>query len=59
MNWEEAKAIVNEGKTVFFHHRAKVVPVNKDTTFQDLQWNYFGSLELTWADIVNGKYSIA
>jgi hypothetical protein len=59
MNWDEAKKIVNQGDEVLFHHRGKVVPVTKDTKFQDLQWNHFGAFGLTWNDILNGKYSVA
>jgi hypothetical protein len=56
--WEEARMAVEEGKKVMFHHKGIEVLVEKNTKFQDLQWNYFGTFGLTWNDILNGKYSI-
>lgn len=58
LTWQEAIKEVQKGKKLFFHHRGKAVPIDKNTTFQQLQWDYFDLYELTWNDILNGKYSI-
>ena len=59
LTWEEAVKAAQEGKRLLFHHEGKAVPVDKDTTIQELQWKYFGVFGLSWHDILNGKYSLA
>lgn len=58
MTWDEAREAVLLGKKVFMHHKGKTVRVTKDTTFEELQWEHFGSFRLTWTEILNGKYTI-
>lgn len=59
LTWQEAVKAAQEGKKLLFHHNGKIVPVDKNTTIQALQWEYFGAFGLTWHDIFNGKYTLA
>lgn len=58
LTWEQAIKAVQQGKRLLFYHCGKAVPIDKSTTFQNLQWDYFGPFEITWSDLLNGKYSI-